>query len=92
MKAATRDWITKAEHDHLAAADLARRRKLPLHDMVCFHCQQSAEMYLKACLEEDSSRAAYSSATRGTTQASFRQKVRWQTARPSASKAANSLD
>jgi HEPN domain-containing protein len=52
MKAATRDWITKAEADHLAALDLARRRKLPLHDMVCFHCQQSAEKYLKARLEE----------------------------------------
>lgn len=52
MKAATRDWIDKAEADHLAALDLARRRKLPLHDMVCFHCQQSAEKYLKARLEE----------------------------------------
>jgi HEPN domain-containing protein len=36
----------------LAAVDLARRRKLPLHDMVCFHCQQSAGKYLKARLEE----------------------------------------
>ena len=52
MKAATRDWIAKAEADYLAAEDLARRRKLPLHDMVCFHCQQSAEKYLKARLEE----------------------------------------
>ena len=52
MKAATRDWIEKAEADYLAAVDLARRRKLPLHDMVCFHCQQSAEKYLKARLEE----------------------------------------
>lgn len=52
MKAATRDWIEKAEADHLAAVDLAQRRKLPLHDMVCFHCQQSAEKYLKARLEE----------------------------------------
>jgi HEPN domain-containing protein len=52
MKAATRDWIEKAEADHLAAVDLARRRKLPLHDMVCFHCQQSAEKYLKARMQE----------------------------------------
>src|SRR5258708_39297246 len=52
MKAATRDWIEKAEADSLAAVDLARRRKLPLHDMVGFHCQQSAEKYLKARLEE----------------------------------------
>ena len=54
MKAATRDWIEKAEADFLAAVDLARRRKLPLHDMVCFHCQQSVEKYLKARLEEGS--------------------------------------
>ena len=33
--------------------DLARRRKQPLPDVVCFHCQQAAEKYLKACLEED---------------------------------------
>ncbi len=52
MKAATRDWIEKAEADYLAAVDLARRRKLPLPDMVCFHCQQSGEKYLKARLEE----------------------------------------
>ncbi len=52
MKAATRDWIEKAESDYLAAVDLARRRKLPLHDMVCFHCQQSVEKYLKGRLEE----------------------------------------
>ena len=52
MKAATRDWIAKAEADYLAAVDLALRRKLPLHDMVCFHSQQSAEKYLKARLEE----------------------------------------
>lgn len=52
MKAATRDWVQKAEHDFLAALDLGRRRKLPLHDMVCFHCQQAVEKYLKARLEE----------------------------------------
>lgn len=54
MKAATRDWVKKAESDYLAAAALARRRKVPLHDQVCFHCQQSAEKYLKARLEEAS--------------------------------------
>jgi HEPN domain-containing protein len=54
MKAATRDWIRKTEHDYLAAVDLSLRRVRPLHDMVCFHCQQSAEKYLKASLEEAS--------------------------------------
>lgn len=34
MKAATRDWVTKAEGDYLAATALARRRKVPLHDQV----------------------------------------------------------
>lgn len=52
MKAATRDWIAKAEDDFLAAQTLARRRKKPFHDQVCFHCQQSAEKYLKGRLEE----------------------------------------
>lgn len=52
MKAATRDWVDKAEGDFLAAAALARRRKIPLHDQVCFHSQQCAEKYLKARLEE----------------------------------------
>lgn len=52
MKAATRDWVRKAEGDYLAALALSRRRKVPLHDQVCFHCQQSAEKYLKARLEE----------------------------------------
>jgi len=54
MKAATHDWISKAEDDYLAALALARRRKKPLHDQVCFHCQQCAEKYLKARLEEAS--------------------------------------
>src|SRR3954464_15704850 len=52
MKAATRDWLKKAESDWLAALALARRRKTPLHDQVCFHCQQAAEKYLKALLQE----------------------------------------
>ena len=52
MKAATSDWIEKAEGDYLAAKALARRRKIPLHDQVCFHCQQSAEKFLKARLQE----------------------------------------
>jgi HEPN domain-containing protein len=30
----------------------ARRSKIPVHDGVCFHCQQCAEKYLKGLLEE----------------------------------------
>ena len=52
MQAATREWGGKAEGDFPAAKALARRRKVPLHDQVCFHCQQRAEKYLKARLEE----------------------------------------
>jgi HEPN domain-containing protein len=52
MKQATCDWVKKAEEDYLAAFYLARRRKRRLHNTVCFHCQQSAEKYLKARIEE----------------------------------------
>ena len=52
MKPATHEWVTKAEEDFLAALDLARRRKQPLWNSVCFHAQQCAEKYLKARMEE----------------------------------------
>ncbi len=52
MKRATREWVKKAEDDYQAALVLSRQRKTPLRDAVCFHCQQSAEKYLKARLEE----------------------------------------
>jgi HEPN domain-containing protein len=45
-----REWVAKAETDCKAALDLARRRKDPLPEAVCFHCQQCAEKYLKAFL------------------------------------------
>src|SRR6266481_2669476 len=51
MKKSTRAWVRKAEADH-QAAELAARGSAPLHDQVCFHCQQSAEKYLKALMEE----------------------------------------
>jgi HEPN domain-containing protein len=52
MKAATREWIKKAEADFLAALALKRLRKTPLRDQACFHFQQAAEKLVKACLEE----------------------------------------
>lgn len=52
MKAATREWVAKAEADFLGANGLYRRRKRPLWDLVCFHAQQSVEKYLKARLSE----------------------------------------
>ena len=51
MKSATREWVRKAEADHRAAERLAAGRDR-LHDQTCFFCQQSAEKYLKALLEE----------------------------------------
>ena len=45
-----KEWINKAEDDFEGAKDIARRRKRPLPDLVCFHCQQSAEKYLKSFL------------------------------------------
>jgi HEPN domain-containing protein len=51
MNRLTREWIRKAEAD-LAVARLAARQREPMHDAVCFHCQQSAEKYLKALLQE----------------------------------------
>jgi len=52
MKAATREWVQKAESDFQVAKVLSRKRKLAFHDEVCFHCQQSAEKYLKARMQE----------------------------------------
>ena len=51
MKKATRAWVKKAEDD-LRAATVLLAGAQPLHDQVCFHCQQLAEKYLKALLEE----------------------------------------
>jgi HEPN domain-containing protein len=51
MKRTTREWVRKAEADHVVARR-SSRGKTPLHDLVCFHCQQCAEKYLKALLEE----------------------------------------
>jgi HEPN domain-containing protein len=51
MKRHTAQWIRKAEEDIEAARSLAANEK-PKRDAVCFHCQQSAEKYLKALLQE----------------------------------------
>ena len=51
MKRTTREWVRKAESDFQLATAIARGTE-PFHDEQCFHCQQSAEKYLKALLEE----------------------------------------
>jgi HEPN domain-containing protein len=52
MKVLTREWISKAEGDWIAAGLLFRARRSANYDAACFHAQQSAEKYLKARLEE----------------------------------------
>src|SRR6516165_8047493 len=51
MKKTTAGWVRKAEADHITARR-SSRGKIALHDVVCFHCQQCAEKYLKGLLEE----------------------------------------
>jgi HEPN domain-containing protein len=43
--------VRKAEGDFVAVRKLARGSE-PTYDATCFHCQQGAEKYLKAILEE----------------------------------------
>ena len=43
-------WIYKAEEDYRATLTLARKRKDPVPDNVCFTAQQCVEKYLKAFL------------------------------------------
>jgi HEPN domain-containing protein len=45
-----RPWVYKAEEDYRAALTLARKRRDPVPDNVCFSAQQCVEKYLKAFL------------------------------------------
>jgi len=51
MSALTAEWLTRAEEDYSVACGLLRRRKVPANS-ICFHCQQAAEKYIKAVLQE----------------------------------------
>jgi HEPN domain-containing protein len=53
MNSATIEWTTKAEGDFATAGRELRARTAPNYDAVCFHCQQCAEKYLKAFLQEN---------------------------------------
>ena len=44
------EWIIKAEQDYQTAVVMARKRKVPVPDVVGFHSQQCIEKYLKALL------------------------------------------
>jgi hypothetical protein len=49
------EWVAKAEGDYKTAVILNRPRKDPQFDSVCYHCQPSAEKYLKAYLIQHAS-------------------------------------
>ncbi len=52
MQKETREWVRKAEADVDTARELTGTKKPSLHDVICFHCQQATEKYLKAFLQE----------------------------------------
>lgn len=52
MRPLTREWVQKAEGDFVSALREYRARKMPNYNAACFHAQQCAEKYMKACLQE----------------------------------------
>lgn len=42
-------WMEKGDHD-IAAAEIILKSSEPLTDIVCYHCHQAVEKYLKAYL------------------------------------------
>jgi HEPN domain-containing protein len=46
-------WVMKAENDLKIARDELMTEE-PANDMICFHCQQAVEKYLKAFLVKNS--------------------------------------
>jgi HEPN domain-containing protein len=53
MTKLTREWVDKAEND-LRAAQALHGADDHGHEVICFHCQQCAEKYVKAVLQEAS--------------------------------------
>jgi HEPN domain-containing protein len=52
MNELTSEWVEKAESDFYSADVLLHAGEFPIPDSACFHCQQCAEKYLKAFLQE----------------------------------------
>ena len=52
MTAQTQQWVRKAEADFDAVLLLRKSRKPSRYDTIRLHCQQCAEKYLKALLQE----------------------------------------
>jgi HEPN domain-containing protein len=53
MRELTEEWIGKAEGDYRSAHILLAHGEEHIAEAVCFHCQQCAEKYLKAFLQEN---------------------------------------
>ena len=49
MDKLTKQWVVKAESDYRVVGQLTKSADFDA-DPICFHCQQSAEKYLKALL------------------------------------------
>jgi len=54
MNELTSEWVQIAEEDFFSADILLHAGEVPLASPACFHCQQCAEKYLKAYLQEHS--------------------------------------
>lgn len=52
MNELTKEWVDKAEQDFYSADLLLHAGEVPIPDTASFHCQQCAEKYLKAYLQE----------------------------------------
>jgi HEPN domain-containing protein len=50
------EWIAKADNDYFSADMLLHTGEVPIIDTACLHCQQCAEKYLKAFLQENAVR------------------------------------
>jgi HEPN domain-containing protein len=53
MQELTSEWVAKAENDFYTADLALHAGETPIPDTACFHCQQCAEKYLKAYLQEN---------------------------------------
>jgi HEPN domain-containing protein len=52
MNELTSEWVKKADNDFHSADLLLTAGEFPIPDAACYHCQQCAEKYLKAFLQE----------------------------------------
>jgi HEPN domain-containing protein len=52
MNDLTSEWVVKAEEDFYSADSLLHTVEIPMASTASFHCQQCAEKYLKAFLQE----------------------------------------